>query len=93
MKNKTLTILASTISLLLVPLMAMLFTDEVNWNLGDFIVMGGMLFGAGHLVDWTWKKLSNSNFRWLAIGAIVLAFLVVWAELAVGIFGTAWAGN
>lgn len=31
--------------LLLVPLVAMQFTDEVRWNLADFVVAGALLFG------------------------------------------------
>lgn len=31
--------------LLLVPLVAMQFTDEVDWGGGDFVVAGGLLFG------------------------------------------------
>ncbi len=33
--------------ILLVPLIAMQFTSEVNWQLNDFIVMGILLFGMG----------------------------------------------
>ena len=87
MKNNTLKILSGTIGLLFIPLVAMLFTNEVNWNIGDFAVMGAMLFGTGHLVTWSWQKLGTSRLRWIALGAIVLTFLLVWAELAVGLFG------
>jgi len=35
----------------------------------------------------------NLKNRILFIGILVLMFLLIWAELAVGIFGTPFAGN
>ena len=34
----------ATIALLLIPLVAMQFTREVDWTAGDFLVMGVLLF-------------------------------------------------
>lgn len=93
MKSNTLKILSGTIGLLLIPLVAMLFTNDVNWKIGDFAIMGTLLFGTGHLVDWAWHRLGTSKLRWVAVGAIILAFLLIWGELAVGIFGTPFAGS
>ena len=73
--------------LLLLPLLAMQFTDELGWDAFDFLVMGTMLAvacGACELVAWTVRRRALRYFAW---AAIALLFLLVWAELAVGIFG------
>lgn len=45
MKNKRLLIVLVTATLLLIPLIAMQFTEEVNWNFAYFIVAGALLMG------------------------------------------------
>lgn len=79
--------------ILLIPLIAMQFTAEVNWDHTDFIVMGGMLFITGLLIEFVASKFSGSGYRILAIAGIVIVFLLTWAELAVGLFGTPFAGS
>lgn len=74
-------------AILLVPLIAMQFTNEVNWTLSDFVIMGSLLLVTGLLVDLAWRTLGK--YRALAIVAVVGLFLWLWAELAVGIF-TNW---
>ena len=92
-KNRLLTILGIVIAILLIPLIAMQFTDEVNWQLTDFVIFGGLLLGVGFLIDMTLQKLKTSKYKTLIIFAIVLLFLLIWAELGVGIFGTPFAGS
>jgi hypothetical protein len=76
--------------LLLIPLIAMQFSSEVNWNLTDFIVMGVLLFGFGSGFILVSRRVSQ-QYR-LLVGLILLVFLIwIWAELAVGVF-TSW-GN
>ena len=94
MKNKTLKIIITVVaSLLLIPFIAMQFTNEVNWSVFDFLVMGVLLTGVGVLFDVVLRKVTNKNNRIAIITIIIIAFLLVWAELAVGIFGTPLAGS
>lgn len=77
---------------MLVPFIAMQFTSEVNWELGDFVIAGVLLLVTGLMVELVLRKTSN-KYRFPVLAAIVLLFLLVWAELAVGIFGTPFAGS
>jgi len=79
--------------LLLIPLIAMQFTDEVNWSFFDFIIMGLMLTITSLLIRITLKKFKNSKNRIIFIAIIIIIFFLIWAELGVGIFGTRFAGN
>ena len=72
--------------ILLAPLVAMQFTDQVNWGPFDFAVAGVLLFGTGFLVELTLQVMKKKKLR-LAIVIFLLVLLVlVWVELAVGIF-------
>ena len=86
-------ILLGTAAILLVPLVAMQFTSEVNWTGGDFIVAGVLLAGTGMLVELATSRLRTRKTRMMAGAVIVLGFLFVWAELAVGIVGSPFAGS
>jgi hypothetical protein len=93
-KNKRLTVIVLTvIFLLLIPFVAMQFTDEVNWSPIDFIVMGILLLGTGLLCDFILRKVKRTGYRIAIIATILIMFLLIWAELAVGIFGTPFAGS
>ena len=74
-------------ALLLTPLAAMQFTDEVQWTAFDFAVFGAMLAAAGGAMEAA-VRMSGSWFYRIAAGVAVLTgFLLVWATLAVGIIG------
>lgn len=77
--------------LLLVPLVAMQFSDEVVWTLTDFVTAAALLFGTGlaHLL----LTLSAPRRRLPVAVALLVVLGLVWAELAVGVFGTPWAGS
>ena len=94
MENKRLMIIVLTvIVLLLIPIIAMNFTDEVNWTVSDFVVAGTLLLGTGLLCELAVRKIKNMTFRIIVCVILVIVLFFIWAELAVGIFGTPFAGD
>ena len=71
----------------------MMITDEISWNLFDFIMMGCLLTILAAGIDFVIKYTKDFKNRTLYIGILVLIFLLIWAELSVGIFDTPIAGN
>ncbi|MGE0043120.1 MAG: hypothetical protein AB7H88_07055 [Vicinamibacterales bacterium] len=72
--------------LLLVPLLAMQVTDEVNWGPGDFALAWTLLAGAG--LAWQWVARRTGGAARAAAGlAVSTALLLVWVNLAVGLIG------
>jgi len=94
MKNlRLIGIVALVGALLLMPYLAMKFTGEVNWTAIDFMTAGVLLLGTGLACELVLRKVKTIRYR-LALCAVILAALfVVWAELAVGILGTRFAGS
>ena len=91
--KRLLTIIFTTAVLLLIPLIAMRFTNEVNWTLSDFMVAGTLLLGTGLILDLILRKITSIKYRVVISTALLLVFLLIWAELAVGIFGTPFSGS
>ena len=93
-QNKRLTGILFTIALiLLMPLIAMQFTSDVQWSLTDFVAMGILLLGTGLSCELVMRKVKKVGHRIVICGAILLVFFLIWVELAVGIFGTPLAGS
>jgi len=94
MKNKRLIIILTVIFiLLLIPFVAMQFTNEVNWTSSDFLVMGFLLTLTGLLCEIVMRKVKSIKSRILICVVILFIFILVWAELAIGIIGTPFAGS
>ena len=73
-------------AVLATPLVAMRFTDEVDWDAADFLFAGGLLGGAGLVFELAAWKIRDAGLR-AAIGiAILAAVLLLWADAAVGLF-------
>jgi succinate-acetate transporter protein len=79
--------------LLLIPLIAMQFTDEVNWSMSDFIVAAVLLLVAVFTYELISRKVKAPTNRTILSVTLLIIFLLIWAELAVGIFGTPFAGS
>lgn len=87
MQNKVfLWIALATGLILLVPLLAMQFTDDVAWTLFDFAIAGVLLFSAGFVFVLAARR--TRKYRVIIAIVVAAAFLYLWAELAVGIFTT-----
>ena len=94
MKNKRLiNILLTTAILLLIPLIAMQFTDEVNWTLSDFVVAATLLLGTGLMCELVLRNINKLKYQIAICGALLFALIMIWVELAVGILGTPFSGN
>ena len=76
-----------------IPFIAMLFKDEVRWSTFDFVLMDLMIFSSVLLGVTFQKKIKNPKKRILVMIILLLLFLLIWAELAVGIFDTLFAGS
>ena len=93
-KNKRLAIIILAVPvLLMIPLTGMLFNTGIDWSLLDFVVMGILLLGAGLTLELVLRKVPRKENRIALVAIIAIAFLLIWAELAVGIFGTPFAGS
>jgi hypothetical protein len=93
-KDKRLIGIMLTIAfILLIPLLAMQFTTEVNWTLSDFVVAGVLLLGTGLLCEFVMRKVTKTGHRIGIIAVIIVVLFLIWAELAVGLFGTPFAGS
>ncbi|MRX48799.1 hypothetical protein [Pedobacter puniceum] len=94
MKIKSLIIILGVVgAILLIPFIAMQFTTEVDWSLFDFVLMGVLLTGTGLLIELAIRKIKTNPQRLIVLGVILLTFFLIWAELAVGIFGSPFAGS
>lgn len=79
--------------LLLIPFIAMRFTSEVDWGPFDFLIAAVLLFGTGLAIEFVLRKVPKLSHRIAITAAILFALFLVWAELAVGLFGTPFAGS
>ena len=72
--------------LFLLPLVAMQFTDEVDWTVFDFAVFGGLLFAACGAYEITVCVTGRKLYRLITAAIIVVVFLLFWVQGAAGIF-------
>lgn len=91
--NRSLIILIIVAGILLIPLIAMQFSTEVVWTASDFIIMGILLLLTGVAINLVLSRISSTQNRLIISGIILAVFFVIWAELAVGLFGSPFAGS
>jgi len=86
-------IVLTVLLLLLIPLIAMQFTTEVSWTVLDFVVAAILLLGTGFMCELVIRKTNKIKYRIAICVVLLAALLLIWAELAVGIFGTPLSGH
>ena len=73
--------------LLLLPLLAMQFTRQVDWGPEDFVLIGVMLAMVCGAYELAVRMNGSRAFRAAVLIAAVGCFLLIWVNLAVGIIG------
>jgi hypothetical protein len=81
------------LTLLIIPLLGVLITDSVEWGIFDFSLMGSLLLVLGIAINLTFLNIKHFNKRIAIISFVILIFLLIWVELAVGLFNTPFAGT
>lgn len=83
----------ATGALLLIPFTAMQFSEEVRWTLLDFVVAGTLLASVGACYVLLASRMRDTVQKAVLATALGIGLLAVWMELAVGVFGTPFAGS
>jgi hypothetical protein len=83
----------AAVLVLLVPLIAMQFSDGVDWTAGDFAAAGVLVFAAGLGTGSLMRARLPRRYRLAAFAVLAALLFLAWAELAVGLFGTPIAGS
>jgi hypothetical protein len=78
----------TAVALLALPFAAMQLTSEVTWTEADFVVFGAMIALVGGAFELAVRASGSAAYRAAAALALLAAFLVTWANLAVGIVGS-----
>jgi hypothetical protein len=87
MQNKRLIIIIIAVAiLLLIPFIAMQFTNEVNWTMFDFMTAAVLLLSTGLLCELVLRKVKKTGYQIALCVALVVLLLLTWIQLAVGIF-------
>jgi len=71
----------------LTPLVGMQFDAGVDWSIADFVLFAVMLIGVGGLLELAVRLSDNLAYQAAAAMAVGTGFLLVWANLAVGLIG------
>lgn len=72
---------------LLLPLLAMQVTEEVDWSGADIVLMGALLLGVGGTFELAARMSDDLSYRLGVSGALAAGFLL-WVNGAAGIIGT-----
>lgn len=76
-----------TLALLAIPLVAMQYTDEVQWDPPDFLIMGVLVMGTGLAVEWAIRRRGSLVLRVAWTFALLATLLMTWVNMAVGLLG------
>lgn len=92
-KQKTTIIFAVPALLMITAFLGNLFVEGWNWSPFDFAMAAVLLFGTAFFINLVIKSKKPLLTKLMICFIILLLLALVWVELAVGIFGTPFAGN
>lgn len=92
-RNTTSAIFAVPALLLAAAFLGNIFVEGWNWSGFDFLIAAVLLFGTSGLIFLIRTFIKNRNYRILLSLIIIVCLVLIWIELAVGIFGSPFAGN
>jgi hypothetical protein len=92
-KQTTIAIYALPLALLSIPLVGNLVSKEVNWSGSDFLIAGALLFTTAFLINLVRSRIKKQSQKVLISFFILAVLALIWIELAVGIFGSPFAGS
>ncbi len=87
------TLIATGLLLTVVAIAERLQPNEVNWSGFDYVIAGLLVFTAGFTLETVMHRWRQHKMRWWIIALVLLIFVLLWLELAVGIFGSPIAGS
>lgn len=79
--------------LLSIILLLNFISDEFDWNIFDFIVLIIMMIFTAALFEIVSRIIKTKKNQKILFILITIIFLLIWAELGVGIFDSPFAGD
>jgi|UPI000648A2D5 hypothetical protein len=92
-KQKSTIIFAVPALLMATAFFGNLFVEGWNWSPFDFIIAAVLLFGTAFFINLVIRSKKTLVSKLIVCFAILLVLALVWIELAVGIFGSPFAGS
>lgn len=77
----------------LIPVLAVLLSKNFNWTAEDFLMAAVLIFGAGLAIEIGLRVVKNQKYKSLIIIGVILLAILLFMEMAVGIFGSPLAGD
>ena len=77
----------ATAAILMLPMMGMLLSDEMNWDVFDFLIMGGLLLGVGFTFVLILRLSDSLAYRAAVALALGTGLLLMFVNFGVGIIG------
>ncbi len=69
------------------------FIGNWPWTVSDYVIMGVLIMSIGLLYELMARLMRSTRQRVIVASILFLVFILIWGELAVGLFGTPFAGN
>lgn len=82
-----------SILLLVITLIANYNSSSFNWTTSDFVIAGVILISLSIGIEVVLRSIKKKEHKPLIIFLLFTVFILLFMELAVGIFGSPLAGN